>query len=201
LPRNRVQIPVEERRADLVAAATELFLERGYEGATMEDISKAAGVTRANIYWYFKSKDEVFAAVMEQMLRREIHALATEHAGLDALSRLTRGLVDMRSYRSLHQAMHDRLSHSESVQRTHDTWLDWIRGMVGEVLDERGAETDRELAAHLIEAVFEAVHVPLAHRRPPHEMIRFILDRLTSPVAASSPEPDAATQPEPADRR
>ena len=69
MPRNRVQIPVEERRADLVAAATELFLERGYEGATMEDISKAAGVTRANIYWYFKSKDEVFAAVMEQMLR------------------------------------------------------------------------------------------------------------------------------------
>jgi uroporphyrinogen-III synthase len=52
------------------------------------------------------------------------------------------------------------------------------------VLDERGAETaDRELAAHLIEAVFEAVHVPLAHRRPPHEMIRFILDRLTSPAA------------------
>ena len=51
----------------------------------MEDISKAAGVTRANIYWYFKSKDEVFAAVMEQMLRREIHALATEHA-VDALA-------------------------------------------------------------------------------------------------------------------
>lgn len=184
MPRNRAQIPVEERRADLVAAATQLFLERGYEGATMEDISKAAGVTRANIYWYFKSKDEVFAAVMEQMLSREIRALATEHAGLDALSRLTRGLVDMRSYRSLHQAMHDRLSHSESVRRTHDTWLGWIRDMVGEVLDERGAETaDRELAAHLIEAVFEAVHVPLAHRRPPHEMIRFILDRLTSPAA------------------
>lgn len=183
MPRNRAQIPIEERRADLVAAATEVFLQRGYSDATMCGISAAAGVTRANIYWYFKSKDEVFAAVMEQTLSREIRALATEHAGLDALSRLTRGLADMRSYRPLHQAMHDRLPHSESVRAAHDVWLDWLRGMVGEVLDERAVDTDRELAIHLIEALFEAVHLPLSHRRPPNEMIRFIIDLLPAQPA------------------
>jgi AcrR family transcriptional regulator len=176
LPRNRAQIPLEERRADLVAAATEVFLTRGYEGATMDGISKAAGVTRANIYWYFKSKDEVFAAVMRQLLGRDFRALAAEHADLDPSTRLTRGLASMRSYRSLHQAMHDRLMHHEGVRETHDLWLEWLRDMVRQVLDERGIETDRELAAHLIEAVFEAVHLPLEHRRPPHEMIRYILD-------------------------
>jgi AcrR family transcriptional regulator len=184
LPRNRAQIPLEERRADLVGAATEVFLTRGYDGATMDDISKAAGVTRANIYWYFKSKDEVFAAVMTQLLRRDFRALAIEHADLDAMSRLTRGLSSMRSYRSLHQAMHDRLMHDDGVREAHDLWLDWIRDMVRRVLDERGINTDRDLAAHLIEAVFEAVHLPLAHRRPPHEMIRYIIDLLTDPAAA-----------------
>jgi AcrR family transcriptional regulator len=177
--RNRVQIPLEERRADLVAAATEVFLVRGYEGATMEDISKAAGVTRANIYWYYKSKDEVFAAVMRQLLVRDFRSLAAENAHLDAMNRLTRGLVSMRSYRSLHQAMHDRLMHHEGVREAHDLWLEWLRGMVQQALDERGIETDRDLAAHLIEAVFEAVHLPLEHRRPPHEMIRYILDLLS----------------------
>jgi AcrR family transcriptional regulator len=174
--RNRVQIPHEERRADLIAAATEVFLARGYEGATMDDISKAAGVTRANIYWYFTSKDEIFSAVMEQLLRRDFSALAVEHAGLDAATRLTRGLASMRSYRPLHQAMHDRLLHHDGVRAAHDLWLGWVREMVGRVLDERGIESDRDLAAHLIEAVFEAVHVPLEHRQPPHEMIRYILD-------------------------
>lgn len=171
-----MQIPHEERRADLIAAATEVFLAQGYEGATMDDISKAAGVTRANIYWYFKSKDEVFAAVMGQLLRRDFSALAAEHARLDAGSRLTRGLASMRSYRSLHQAMHDRLMHHEGVREAHDLWLEWLRDMVAQVLDERGIETDRDLAAHLIEALFEAVHVPLDHRQPPHEMVRYILE-------------------------
>jgi AcrR family transcriptional regulator len=178
LPRNRAQIPPEERRADLVAAATEVFLTRGYEGATMEGISKAAGVTRANIYWYFKSKDEVFAAVMRQLLGRDFRALAAEHADLAPLTRLTRGLVSMRSYRSLHQAMHDRLMHHDGVREAHDLWLEWLRDMVRQVLDDRDTDVDRELAAHLIEAVFEAVHVPMEHRRPPHEMIRFILELL-----------------------
>jgi AcrR family transcriptional regulator len=181
--RNRAQIPHEEREADLVGAATEVFLSRGYQGATMEDISKAAGVTRANIYWYFKSKDDVFAAVMRQLLKRDFHALAAEHAALDAMSRLTRGLVSMRSYRSLHQAMHDRLMHHDGVREAHDLWLQWLRDMVGQVVDERGIHTDRDLVAHLIEAVFEAVHVPLEHRRPPHEMIRFIVEQLTTPSA------------------
>lgn len=183
MPKNRAQIPIEERRADLVAAATEVFLVSGYEGATMDDISKAAGVTRANIYWYFKSKDEVFARVMRQLLSRDFHALAAENADLDAMSRLTRGLMSMRSYRPLHQAMHDRLMHHVGVREAHDLWLEWLRDMVGQTLDERQVDTDRDLAAHLIEAVFEAVHLPIEHRRPPHEMIRFIVDILTDPSA------------------
>jgi AcrR family transcriptional regulator len=144
----------------------------------MGDISAAAGVTRANIYWYFKSKDEVFAAVVEQMLNREIRSLATEHAGLDALSRLARGMVDMRLYRPLHQAMHDRIPHSDSVRRAHDMWLGWIRGLVGEMLDEREIDSDRELVTDLVEAVFGGVNVPPVHRRPAHEMIRFLMDCL-----------------------
>ncbi|MBO3682521.1 TetR/AcrR family transcriptional regulator [Streptomyces sp. NEAU-YJ-81] len=186
MPRNRAQVPLEERRADLIAAATEVFLTCGYEGATMEGISKAAGVTRANVYWYFKSKDEVFAAVMRQMLGRDFLALAAEHADLDPMSRLTRGLVSMRSYRPLHQAMHDRLMHHDGVRQAHDLWLEWLRDMVRQVLDERGIDADRDLAAHLIEAVFEAVHVPLEHRRPPHEMIHFIIERLGEPPARRS---------------
>ncbi|MER6160825.1 helix-turn-helix domain-containing protein [Streptomyces sp. NPDC001868] len=77
MPRNRQQIPREERTGDLLAAATELFLSKGYAKTTM-DISSAAGVAWGNIYWYFDSKDHIFAAVMNRVLSCEIRILNEE---------------------------------------------------------------------------------------------------------------------------
>jgi AcrR family transcriptional regulator len=180
MPRNRQQIPREERTGDLLAAATELFLAKGYTGATMAEISAAAGVARGNIYWYFDSKDDVFAAVMDRMLSREIRILNEELAGSSPLNRLVRGLSDMRLYRPLHQAMHDRLPHSEAVRAAHNTFLDWIVGMVDEVATERGFDADPNIDTALVRdvavAVFEGANVPNERNRPAHEMIRFLME-------------------------
>ncbi|HLU54878.1 MAG TPA: helix-turn-helix domain-containing protein [Pseudonocardia sp.] len=188
MPRNRQQIPREERAGDLLAAATELFLAKGYDGTTMADISAAAGVARGNVYWYFKSKDDIFAAVMDRMLSREIRTLNDELADADPLTHLVRGLSDMRLYRPLHQAMHDRLVHSEAVRAAHNTFLSWIIQMVDEVLAEHGldsrTDTDAALVRDLVVAVFEGANVPNEHNRPAHEMIRYLMQLL---VAAQRP--------------
>jgi AcrR family transcriptional regulator len=180
VPRNRQQIPREERAGDLLAAATELFLTKGYDGTTMADISAAAGVARGNVYWYFKSKDDIFAAVMDRMLSREIRTLSEELAGADPLTQLVRGLSDMRLYRPLHQAMHDRLPHSEAVRNAHNSFLAWIVEKVDEVVAEHGLED--EAAAALVRdvtvAVFEGANVPNEWNRPAHEMIRFLIESI-----------------------
>ncbi|MFJ9026204.1 TetR/AcrR family transcriptional regulator [Streptomyces sp. NPDC102259] len=187
MPRNRQQIPREERKGDLLAAATELFLAKGYDKTTMADISAAAGVARGNVYWYFDSKDHIFAAVINRMLSREIRILNEEQAGADPLSRLVRGLSDMRYSRPMHQAMHDRLPHSEAVREAHNTFLKWIVGLVDEFMAERGLDDssgiDAELVRDVAVAVFEGAHVPNDWNRPAHEMIRFLLE---SVVARSS---------------
>src|SRR4051812_50056267 len=113
MPRNRQQIPREERAGDLLAAATELFLSKGYDKTTMADISAAAGVARGNVYWYFASKDDIFAAVMDRMLSREIRTLSAEQAGADPLSRPGGGPSDMRPYRPLHPGPHHPLPPSQ----------------------------------------------------------------------------------------
>ncbi|MFG2020772.1 TetR family transcriptional regulator [Actinomadura geliboluensis] len=46
-------------RAELSALAVELFLERGYEGTTVEDIAAAAGMSRRSFFRYFPSKEDV----------------------------------------------------------------------------------------------------------------------------------------------
>ncbi|MFE1837849.1 TetR/AcrR family transcriptional regulator [Streptomyces sviceus] len=189
MPRNRQQIPREERTGDLLAAATELFLARGYDKTTMADISAAAGVARGNVYWYFDSKDHIFAAVINRMLSREIRILNEEQAGADPLSRLVRGLSDMRYSRPLHQAMHDRLPHSEAVREAHNTFLNWIVGLVDEFMAERGLDDssaiDAELVRDVAVAVFEGAHVPNDWNRPAHEMIRFLLESVVARSAAA----------------
>ena len=182
MPRNRQQIPREERAGDLLAAATALFLANGYAGTTMADISAAAGVARGNIYWYFKSKDDIFAAVMDRMLSREIRTLNAELADADPLTQLVRGLSDMRMYRPLHQAMHDRLPHSDAVRTAHSTFLAWIVGLVDEVMAEGGLDgdpgTDAALVRDLAVAVFEGANVPNGRNRPAHEMLRFLMESI-----------------------
>jgi AcrR family transcriptional regulator len=55
---------------DLVAAARPLFAERGFAGTSIEDIVRAAGVTRGALYHHFESKTDVFRAVFEEEERR-----------------------------------------------------------------------------------------------------------------------------------
>ncbi|QEL56823.1 TetR/AcrR family transcriptional regulator [Chromobacterium paludis] len=54
----------ESKRQAIVAAATEVFLERGYEAASMSEISTRAGGSKATLYNYFSSKEELFLEVM-----------------------------------------------------------------------------------------------------------------------------------------
>src|SRR5215472_13657667 len=58
------------KRERLVAAATQLLHERGIERTTLADIAKAADVPAGNVYYYFKTKDEVIAAVIEAHTRQ-----------------------------------------------------------------------------------------------------------------------------------
>lgn len=53
------------RKADWVlAVASRLFLERGFEAVTMDAVARAAGVSKATLYAHFKSKEALFTAVV-----------------------------------------------------------------------------------------------------------------------------------------
>ena len=53
------------KRERLIAAAAQLVHQQGIERTTLADIAKAADVPAGNVYYYFKTKDEVIAAVIE----------------------------------------------------------------------------------------------------------------------------------------
>lgn len=84
-PRKRAaHLGPERRRPVVLDAALELFLERGYEGTSMETIARAAGVTKPVVYDCFPGKEELFRALLrreEERILGEIRA-AFESADL-----------------------------------------------------------------------------------------------------------------------
>ena len=76
-------MPVEkltrERRKQLtrdvlIAAATEVFAQRGYEGASLDEIAEAAGFTRGAIYKNFGGKEELFFCAVDRLNEQTIEA-------------------------------------------------------------------------------------------------------------------------------
>ena len=65
--------PRWERRKDarpqeLLAAALEQFVERGYAATRLEDVARRAGVSKGTLYLYFENKEELFKAVVRESI-------------------------------------------------------------------------------------------------------------------------------------
>lgn len=57
----------ETRRAEIITAARRLFATKEYEKTTMQDVIDELGIAKGTIYYYFKSKEELLDAVINQM--------------------------------------------------------------------------------------------------------------------------------------
>jgi TetR/AcrR family transcriptional regulator, transcriptional repressor for nem operon len=71
------------KRERLVAAAIQLLHEQGIERTTLADMAKVAGVPAGNVYYYFKTKDDIIAAVIEA----HVQQIKTTLASIDARHR------------------------------------------------------------------------------------------------------------------
>ena len=60
-----VRVKTDDRRRAIIDAATKVFRDVGYGRASMDGIAREAGGSKATLYGYFKSKDELFEAAME----------------------------------------------------------------------------------------------------------------------------------------
>lgn len=55
----------DRRLAEILGHATEVFYEKGYEGASMRDLSRATGMSLAGLYYYFESKDRLLYLIQK----------------------------------------------------------------------------------------------------------------------------------------
>src|SRR6266540_2641858 len=94
-PRPRWQRRKAARPAEIVTAALEVFVERGFAAARLEEVARRAGVTKGTVYLYFKNKEALFKAVVRETIVPVIakgEALAQTFTGSarDLVERLVR---------------------------------------------------------------------------------------------------------------
>lgn len=83
----RTKEDAEKTRVAILAAAEQLFLERGVAHTSLEHIARQAGVTRGAVYWHFQNKAHLFHEMLNQV-RLPLEPLAEQLAGAGGLASL-----------------------------------------------------------------------------------------------------------------
>lgn len=89
-PEGKGRLPRDERRAQLLSAALEVFTVAGYHAAAMDEIADVAGVSKPVLYQHFPSKLDLYLAVLDvhiDSLIYELHrAIASDRENPDRVS-------------------------------------------------------------------------------------------------------------------
>ena len=75
MPEPRFRRRKEDRPQEITEAAMEAFAEKGYAATKVEDVAKRAGVSKGLLYLYFKTKEELFKAVIRSVVVPKIDEL------------------------------------------------------------------------------------------------------------------------------
>lgn len=78
MPKPRYRRRKEERPQEITNAAMEAFAEQGYAATRVDEVARRAGVSKGLMYLYFKTKEELFKAVVRSFVVPKIDALTAE---------------------------------------------------------------------------------------------------------------------------
>jgi TetR/AcrR family transcriptional regulator, transcriptional repressor for nem operon len=174
-----------DKRTRLIEAAVRLVYQRGFGRTSLADIAKEAGVALGNVYYYFKTKDEIGEAIIEQYLSL-FRAAREQLGGLDSARERLCSFVQMTvdSRRAIAESGCPLATLCSELRKETGPLarnaaqlfaepLEWMEGQFREL--GRGSEA-RELAVHLL-AALEGLAV-LTHALGDPELVLAETERL-----------------------
>jgi TetR/AcrR family transcriptional regulator, cholesterol catabolism regulator len=145
----------DKRMSEILAHATEVFCEKGYEGASMRDLSRATGMSLAGLYYYFESKERLLFLIQKHTFTTIVARLKKRLENVsDAEDRIRAFILNHLEYFLANQAAMKVLSHEAEVLKNGfaaelaATKREYYRICVG-LLDELKQERDLEFSTRL----------------------------------------------------
>lgn len=68
----------QDRRKHILDAAQKVFAQKGFHGASIKDLARAARISPGLLYWYFKDKTDLFAALLSERVAEGFGSLAEQ---------------------------------------------------------------------------------------------------------------------------
>ena len=106
----------DRRLAEILTHATEVFCKKGYEGASMRDLSRESGMSLAGLYYYFESKERLLYLIQRHTFTTIVQRLKSRLEGVtDAEERIRIFILNHLEYFLANQAAMKVLSHEAEV--------------------------------------------------------------------------------------
>jgi TetR/AcrR family transcriptional regulator, cholesterol catabolism regulator len=112
----RPETRYDRRLARILGHATEVFCKKGYEGASMRDLSRATGMSLAGLYYYFESKERLLFLIQKHTFSTIVEGLKARLESVDdAEGRIRIFILNHLEYFLANQAAMKVLSHEAEV--------------------------------------------------------------------------------------
>lgn len=145
----------------MLHAAKAVFLEAGFERASMDRIAEHAGTTKRTLYAHFTSKESLFLAVFDLVLDLQVNHLRspadyapdTEQALVLFCSRFLETVLSSKPLRLCRLAITEAERFPQGAGRLHEAMFENAQAQVAQFLNERlavGTATSQQLAQQLL---------------------------------------------------
>lgn len=147
----------------ILDVAEEVFAEKGYEGATLRDVAKAAGLRTPSLYNHFDSKDALYAAVLERGIGPVLEALlaSAQRGPGGEPERLVRTMMELLARRPNlpRLVLHETLYGGRHLTRMLQEWIGPMLVRAERMVEEgpAGSRWEREQLPNLVLAMYHIV--------------------------------------------
>ena len=142
----------EKRKQELIRIAYRMFVSKGYERTSVDDIIREAGIAKGTCYYYFKSKEQMLEEVIEMMLQAEAEKAKTVlQADLSVPEKVV-GIIASIQITREEQSIGDALHQPENILM-HNKIRERIFDLIVPILSEAAEEGIKE-------GLFVCDHVP-----------------------------------------
>ena len=125
----------KKNQAAIMDAGLGVFSQFGFRGSTLDQVAEAAGLSKPNLLYYFRSKDAIYTALLAKLLETWLEPLREINAEGDPVQELL-GYANRKLDMSQHYPRESRLFANEIIQgapRIADVLQGELRGLVDEI--------------------------------------------------------------------
>jgi AcrR family transcriptional regulator len=178
MPKTRVETTRDEKVTEILEVAERRLREGGYEALSVAAIARELGLAQNAIYWYFPSKDDLFVAALERMLREMAAGKPSHNVGV--VERILWFTDQFEALSDLRGAMNDRARSSPVVADFVKDLDALLSRMLANALRGHVADDQLEMAVETFRATVEGAFVKGLDQRARRDLLTFVLERLMS---------------------